>query len=358
MEIHQAIEIMGIILATVFANHLMEANKLFVVSSVATEIRPSMICSRIPGLSLKQKNMCEEHPRLINCIREGYQKGADECKFQFRKNRWNCSLLGQISAFDDRAIPGTKEAAFTQAITSAGVVYTITRACSMGNLSECNCDRKLWTGKASKKGWLWGGCSVDISYGLNLSSRFVNGRRYRQDGIYLMNKHNNRAGRQVVKEKLVLQCKCHGISGACSTRTCWRTLPSLREIGKRVKELYNHAIRVEVVMTNTNGGLIAEYLVLSSDKDKKPLSPSLVYIRELNDYVYCMSNETLGTIGTKDRICNLTGLGQDRCSYLCCGRGYNTHNFTQVSRCKCKFHWCCEVRCKTCVQNVVKHTCK
>lgn len=92
---------------------------------------------------------------------------------------------------------GTKEAAYTQAIISAGVVYTITRACSMGNLSECNCDRKLWPGKESKKGWMWGGCSVDTSYGINLSSRFVNARRNTHDAIYLVNKHNNRAGRQV-----------------------------------------------------------------------------------------------------------------------------------------------------------------
>ncbi|XP_029205862.1 protein Wnt-7b-like isoform X1 [Acropora muricata] len=357
MGICQAIVTIGLLLATVIANHLMKANKLFVVSSVATEIRPSMICSRIPGLSPKQKNICEEHPELINCIREGYQKGADECKFQFRKNRWNCSLLGQISAFDDRAIPGTKEAAFTQAITSAGVVYTISRACSMGNLSECHCDRK-WIGKESKRGWSWGGCSVDINYGINLSSRFVNARRNRHDDIFLMDRHNSKAGRQVVKEKLVLQCKCHGISGACSTRTCWKTLPILRVIGKRLKELYHSAIRVEVMMTDTKGGPIPEYLVLASNKTKKPDFPSLAYMRELNDYMYCMRNETMGILGTKNRICNITGHGKARCNSLCCGRGYDTHNFTEKSQCKCKFHWCCEVKCKTCVQNVVKHTCK
>ena len=93
-------------------------------------------------------------------------------------------------------VAGTKEAAYTQAIISAGVVYTITRACSMGNLSECNCDKKLW-GKKSYKGWTWGGCSVDLSYGLNLSNSFVNGRQNRHNAIWLMNRHNSKAGRQV-----------------------------------------------------------------------------------------------------------------------------------------------------------------
>ena len=66
----------------------------------------------------------------------------------------------------------------------------------MGNLSECNCDREKW-GTNSRKGWTWGGCSVDTAYGMNLSRRFVNARHNTEDAISLMNKHNNKAGRQV-----------------------------------------------------------------------------------------------------------------------------------------------------------------
>lgn len=96
-------------------------------------------------------------------------------------------------------VEGTREMAYTQAIISAGVVYTVTRACSMGNLSECNCDKKL-TGTEKKKhykGWSWGGCSVDLSFGLDLSSRFVNAREEKHNAFWLMNRHNSRAGRQV-----------------------------------------------------------------------------------------------------------------------------------------------------------------
>lgn len=91
---------------------------------------------------------------------------------------------------------GTKEAAYEQAITSAGVVYAITRACSVGNLSECDCDRRKW-GQKSSKGWMWGGCSVDMSYGMDIADNFVNGRHNKKDAIFFMNKHNNKAGRQV-----------------------------------------------------------------------------------------------------------------------------------------------------------------
>lgn len=157
---------------------------------------------------------------------------------------------------------------------------------------------------------------------------------------------------------MVLECKCHGISGTCTTRTCWKALPSLRMIGERLKDYYYSAIRVEVMTTDTNRGPKPEYLVLVSDNKRKPDSSSLVYIKEFNEYLYCSRDSTLGIPGTKDRICNITTSDNDRCDFLCCGRGYDTHNFTEVSQCKCKFHWCCEVRCKHCVRNVVKHTCK
>ena len=50
-------------------------------------------------------------------------------------------------------------------------------------------------------GWKWGGCSRDVSFGLRYSERFVDatedGRKKtaRKD----MNRHNNRAGRQVIQ---------------------------------------------------------------------------------------------------------------------------------------------------------------
>lgn len=36
---------------------------------------------------------------------------------------------------------GSREAAFTYAMASAGIVYSITAACSRGNISICGCDQ-------------------------------------------------------------------------------------------------------------------------------------------------------------------------------------------------------------------------
>ena len=155
---------------------------------------------------------------------------------------------------------------------------------------------------------------------------------------------------------MILHCKCHGFSGSCNIRTCWKTLPSFRVIGDRLKENFDSAIRVKVVMENTRGRK-AGYLVRSWSSEKiKPEPRSLVYMN--NSDSYCARNSRLKIPGTKGRICNITSCDLDGCDLMCCGRGYNTHNFTQVTQCNCKYQWCCELICKECVQNVITHTCK
>jgi len=41
-----------------------------------------------------------------------------------------------------------------------------------------------------------------------------------------------------------VQCKCHGVSGSCEVKTCWRSVPSFRELGVILKEKYNGATEV------------------------------------------------------------------------------------------------------------------
>lgn len=50
--------------------------------------------------------------------------------------------------------------------------------------------------------------------------------------------------------------------------------------------------------------------------------------------------------------------GTDGCDLLCCGRGYNTHQFTRTKQCRCTFYWCCYVKCDTCVERTEEYSCK
>lgn len=92
---------------------------------------------------------------------------------------------------------GSREAAFTYAITAAGVAHAVTTACSQGNLSQCGCDReKQGYHDQPEEGWKWGGCSADVKYGVEFSRRFVDAREIKKNSRRLMNLHNNEAGRK------------------------------------------------------------------------------------------------------------------------------------------------------------------
>ncbi|XP_062316521.1 protein Wnt-2b-like [Osmerus eperlanus] len=48
----------------------------------------------------------------------------------------------------------------------------------------------------------------------------------------------------------------------------------------------------------------------------------------------------------------------DGCEVMCCGRGYDTTRVKRITKCECKFKWCCAVECKDCEEAVDIHTCK
>lgn len=113
------------------------------------------------------------------------------------------------------ALPaGSREAAFTYAITAAGVAHAVTAACSQGNLSNCGCDREKQGYYKQAEGWKWGGCSADVRYGIDFSRRFVDAREIKKNARRLMNLHNNEAGRKV-----------RGLREACATAPLRRREP-------------------------------------------------------------------------------------------------------------------------------------
>lgn len=153
---------------------------------------------------------------------------------------------------------------------------------------------------------------------------------------------------QAVIRKMRVTCKCHGVSGSCSLVTCWKQLAPFREVGDHLKDKYDSATEVKV---NRRGKL-----QVRQRRFNVPTAEDLVYMHESPDY--CVSNDTLGSLGTAGRRCNKTSSATDGCGLMCCGRGYNSHKLKLRERCKCKFHWCCYVECKTCVSVVDAQTCK
>ncbi len=160
---------------------------------------------------------------------------------------------------------------------------------------------------------------------------------------------------QVLEERMKLECKCHGVSGSCTTKTCWTTLPKFREIGYVLKDKYNKAVHVEVVRASR----LRQPTFLKVKKVhgfQKPLETDLVYIERSPNY--CEEDAKTGSVGTQGRLCNRTSPHTDGCDLMCCGRGYNTHQYTKVWQCNCKFQWCCFVKCNTCSERTEVFTCK
>ena len=103
-------------------------------------------------------------------------------------------------------VAASKEAAFANAVASAGVVHSSSRGCRDGQLASCGCSEARRP-KDLKKEWIWGGCGDNIHYGYKFAKNFIDIREREMSvarggddhGRQLMNLHNNEAGRRVSK---------------------------------------------------------------------------------------------------------------------------------------------------------------
>lgn len=152
------------------------------------------------------------------------------------------------------------------------------------------------------------------------------------------------------------ECKCHGISGSCSMKTCWTTLPAFRAIGTRLKEKFTKAKLV--VPLHGSRARKPKFLHLKRLRSlhKKPRKADLVYLKRSPSY--CERDARTGSVGTRGRSCNKTMSSHNSCDLMCCGRGYNTHQYMRSWQCNCKFRWCCHVTCDVCHEQTEEYTCK
>ncbi|XP_396945.4 protein Wnt-6 isoform X2 [Apis mellifera] len=324
---------------------------------------PMLICKKTRRLRGKMADICRKEPSLLKEIARGVQVGTKECQYQFRNRRWNCTTIRR--SLRKILLRDTRETGFVNAITAAGVTYAVTRACTMGHLVECSCDKM--TSKGNKLGklsrtvemekslptegdWEWGGCGDNVKFGFKKSRDFMDAPyRKRSDIKTLVKLHNNNAGRLAIREFMSTECKCHGLSGSCTVRTCWRKMPPFRDVGNRLKESFDGAAKV--IPSNDGHSFITEGPTI-----KPPDRFDLIYSEDSPDF--CKPNRKTGSLGTQGRRCNSTSQGVDGCELLCCGRGYDTRVVKEKISCECRFRWCCEVTCNTCLVKKTINTCR
>ncbi len=151
-------------------------------------------------------------------------------------------------------------------------------------------------------------------------------------------------------EKSFVQCRCHGLSKGCSTKTCYRQLKPFRKVAEFLKEQHASAIETEISLKKTSSGSEGDTELKLREKYpefQKITKRDMVYIEDSPNY--CVRNLALGSIGTEGRQCNKTSADRlDSCKLLCCGRGHHVKRQISRSSCACQFIWCCHLKCKTC----------
>ncbi|EAU76147.2 AGAP010283-PA [Anopheles gambiae str. PEST] len=329
----------------------------------------TVLCSRMPGLTQTQRQICTESSDAVVSLASGQWIGASECQKQFHGHRWNCTHVWNTDMFGQIVVIGSREAAYTYAITSAGAVYSITTACAKGNITTCGCDmnQKIFSSSESEN-WKWGGCSVDIGYGMRFAKKFLDAREIENDNRSLMNMHNNRVGRK--PDSILDHTEAGNLSWTPHIFTNFSPI-SLRYPEQFYRPVilnifaafppYKVHVRFHSPLTISLKGCVkVNNPLLKNGKtlgdSQIPKRTELVYLEPSPNY--CERNISIGVLGTADRNCNRTSQSIDHCDLLCCGRGYNTHQIERTWQCNCKFKWCCTVTCDVCSERKEAYTCK
>ncbi|XP_049602694.1 protein Wnt-9a [Syngnathus scovelli] len=313
------------------------------------------LCDRLK-LEKKQRRMCRRDPGVAETLREAITMSAQECQYQFRFERWNCTLEGRHRA--NMLKRGFKETAFLYAISSAGLTHAMAKACSAGRMDRCTCDEA--PDLENRKAWQWGGCGDNLKYANKFVKDFL-GKRSNKDLRAHVDMHNTNVGLKVIKAGVDTTCKCHGVSGSCTIRTCWRQLKPFHEVGKQLKQRYETSVKVG---SSTNEATGEGDISPSGRSQQPPLPPPA--LPQLNEQIprtvnllhiedspsFCRPSKY--SSGTTARKC----YKDKNCDAICCGRGHNTQSREVTRPCQCQVRWCCYVECKQCTQREEVYTCK
>lgn len=121
-------------------------------------------------------------------------------------------------------------------------------------------------------------------------------------------------------------CRCHGLSGSCHEKTCWKSLSSFEAISSATFGKFKKAKRAKS----------------ANAIDSSKYNDKLVYSEKTPSK--CEKDEKFGMLASEGRECTLTK-GPNSCKKLCCKGKYEKVKTKIIEKSNCKFNWCCSVEC-------------
>ncbi|XP_017777874.1 PREDICTED: protein Wnt-4, partial [Nicrophorus vespilloides] len=259
-----------------------------------------MACRWLKGYS-KQNKQCQNRRGFSKVLQKARKLAVDHCEEQFRYDRWNCSY--KKSMFQ-RVF---RETAFMYALSASAVMFTTAQACSEGVLQKCYCAEQARHQR--KDNWQWGGCGDNTKKARKIAKRFLN-LQYEDRASDVLN-HNTNVGFNAVKESEKKICVCHGVSGSCVLKTCWKEVRDFSNIAQRLKQKYSNATYVDI---------------------GNQVNSTRKIVNSPNELLY-LSYGPLFCDTTVGRRCKDAA----NCATLCCGRGPITQTVLVTKR--CRYRW-------------------
>uniref|UniRef100_A0A914HTS2 Protein Wnt n=1 Tax=Globodera rostochiensis TaxID=31243 RepID=A0A914HTS2_GLORO len=267
--------------------------------------------------------LCRVQPALAIVAYEGIMDAMDECRQQMRFEPWDCSQPATVLHEPTIIRNAYRESAYLWAMSAAGLAWGVATACAQGWLDECKCvgedgGQSIVPFRPTTD-WEWSGCSYGVHYGVitarkmltrnvvgGKSTRTVLSRRHL---LRKLEKHNLKVGRMAVKRTLTSSCKCHGVSGSCQQKTCWKKAADLPAIAQHLAQKYKSA----------------KFVVSARpDEEIRAKNTELVFLERSVD-LCSQFHYDVHQKRSLPRICSWRNAthSEGDCSDLCCGLGYS-----------------------------------
>ena len=174
-------------------------------------------------------------------------------------------------------------------------------------------------------------------------------------------------------------CQCHGISGSCTLKTCYKRMPLLDRVQIFLRRKYDKAVRVmgdpkthslkaagragrQRQRRQRGGRRRKGRSAGSSPRGVRRRTPNRQLLPESLFFTtpspnFCKINRRAGVPGTRGRRCDNTHKRRGSCAKLCCGRGYRTIRKQVPTDCNCQFV-AVKVICDRCIETRAIHFCR